>query len=123
MTIDESKDVQSAKQNDAVFQANIADMTRYMRFYGMYYIIAGAITCIGIITALFGIPSIKIGLRLREAADAFSGYAQSNAFEDIAKAVEKQTRAFFIMYVLLIISLVIMGIYILVLVGILLNRS
>jgi len=89
-----------------------------MRFIGIYNIILGAIYCLGIISAIIGIPIIIMGIRLREAADAFNRYSSSNAFQDLSTAVERQTRSFFILYVLLIIGLVFIGIYILVFIGI-----
>lgn len=113
MSNGESNVVPSVEPNEPAFQANVSDMIRYMRFIGICNIILGAITCIGIITALIGVPAIISGIRLREAADAFERYLGSNAFQDIARAIERQTKFFFIQFILLIISLVILGIYIL----------
>jgi hypothetical protein len=79
--------------------------------------------CIGIVTAVIGIPVIIMGIRLREAAGWFQRFALSNAFEDLSRAVEKQTRSLYITYVLLIIGLVFMVIYFLVLIGIFFSRT
>ncbi len=109
--------------HNAAFKANIDDMVRYMRFIGVYSIVIGAIYCVGIITAIIGIPVIIMGVRLREAADGFQRFALSNAFEDLSRAVEKQTRSLFITYVLLIIGLVFMVIYFLVLIGVFFSHA
>ena len=123
MSNGESSSVMPMEQNNPQFQANVSDMTRYMRFMGMYYIIVGAISCIGIVTAVFGVPVIFMGMRLRESAEAFTRYVASNAFEDIAQAVERQTRFFFINYVLLIVGLVIAVIYIIVMIAVIGNMA
>jgi CHASE3 domain sensor protein len=60
-----------------------------------------------------------MGKRFRESADAFTNYISSNSGKDLETAIERQTRAFFIQYVLAIIGLVIMGIYIVVIIGML----
>lgn len=114
MVNDEPRDVTSTGKNDPMFQADVSKMTRYMRFIGICNIIFGAIYCIGIITAIIGVPVIIMGLRLREAADSFNRYTLSNTFQDLSNAVDRQTRFFFIQYVFLIIGLVLIGIYILV---------
>ena len=88
-----------------------------MRFFGIYAIVCGIIYCLGIVTAIVGIPLLKSGVRLREAASSFDRYVLSNAFEDLALAIKKQTRAFFIGYVLLVVSLVILVLYLILLVG------
>ncbi len=117
MANEEARDVISAVQDDPMFQTNVSNMIRYMRFVGIWYIIFGAIYCLGIITAIIGVPIIIMGVRAREAADAFNRYSESSAFQDLSKAIERQTRFFFIQYVLMIIGLVVIGIYILVFIG------
>jgi hypothetical protein len=98
---------------------NIPKMTKYMKLIGLLQIIGGALYCITIIGAIIGVPVIFMGIRLREAADGFRRYLASDSKQDLEFAVEKQTRSFFIQFVLAIIGLVIMGIYIIVLIGLL----
>jgi hypothetical protein len=99
--------------------ANIPDLTKYMRLIGLLQMIGGVLYCLTIIGAIIGVPVYIMGKRLRESADAFTSYNASNSGRDLETAIERQTRAFFIQYVLAIIGLVIMAIYIVVMIGIL----
>lgn len=72
---------------------------------------------------MIGVPYFIMGKRLREAAEAFTGYNASNSAGDLETAVDKQTRAFFIMYVLAIIGLALMAIYLVVVIGILATKG
>ncbi len=94
-------------------------MSKYMSFIGLITIIGGALYCITIIGAIIGIPVIFMGIRLRESAEAFKQYLMSNSNQDLYTAVERQTKAFYIQYVLAIISLVLLGIYIIVIIALL----
>ena len=123
MTVNGPREVISSEPNDTIFQANVSDMTRYMRFIGVYNIIIGGLYCIGIITAIVGVPIIIMGVRLREAADAFNRYSLSQTFQDLSHAVERQKRSLFILYVLLVIGLIIMAIYIIIMIGVLLSEA
>jgi ABC-type uncharacterized transport system substrate-binding protein len=98
---------------------NIPKMAMYMKFIGILQIIGGALYCITIIGALIGVPVIFMGIRLREAADGFKKYLASDSKQDLDVAIEKQKRSFYIQFVLAIISLVLVGIYIIVLIGLL----
>ena len=101
--------------------ANIPDMTKYMRLIGLLQMIGGVLYCLTIVGAIIGVPVYIMGKRLRESADAFTSYHTSNSGRDLETAIERQTRAFFIQYVLAIIGLVIMAIYIVVMIGILVS--
>jgi len=101
--------------------ANIPDMTKYMRLIGLLQMIGGVLYCLTIVGAIIGVPVYIMGKRLRESADAFTSYHTSNSDRDLETAIERQTRAFFIQYVLAIIGLVIMAIYIVVMIGILVS--
>ena len=100
---------------------NIPDLTKYMRLIGLLQMIGGVLYCLTIIGAIIGVPVYIMGKRLRESADAFTSYHASNSGRDLETAIERQTRAFFIQYVLAIIGLVIMAIYIVVMIGILVS--
>ena len=86
-------------------------MTGNMRFVGIFNIVYGALTCLSIIGALVGIPMIIMGVRLREAADAYDDYRRSNGVAVLQHALERQHRYFFIMKVLAIISIVVLALY------------
>jgi uncharacterized membrane protein YkgB len=119
MTNGETKNVAAGAQDDQFFKHNVRQMVSYMRFVGIIGIIYGALTCLGIITAIIGIPIIFMGVRMREAAVNFEKYSATGDFGDLANAVERQKRFFFIQFVLTIIGLVLMVIYIIVIIGIL----
>lgn len=98
---------------------NLPNLSKYMRFIGLLAMIGGVLYCITIIGAIIGIPYYMMGKRLRESADAFAGYNATSSPADLEMAIGKQTGAFFIMYVLTIIGLVLLGIYLVVIVGLL----
>jgi hypothetical protein len=97
--------------------SNVPKMAKYMRFIGILQIIGGAIYCLTIIGALIGVPVIYMGIRLREAAESFEKYLTSDSKQDLELAVFKQTKSFYIQYVLTIITLVLLALYIIILVG------
>jgi flagellar biogenesis protein FliO len=98
---------------------NLPNLATYMNFIGLLAMIGGVLYCITIIGAIIGVPYYIMGKRLREAAEAFSGYNSSSSARDIETAIDKQTRAFFIMYILAIISLVLLALYLVVIIGML----
>ncbi|MBS4000052.1 MAG: DUF5362 domain-containing protein [Desulfobulbaceae bacterium] len=89
----------------------IKKMNTDMRFVGIFSIIYGALTCIGIVTAIIGIPYIIMGIRLRESADHFARYIELGDEMDLNMALEKQQRYYFISKVLVIIALVFILLY------------
>lgn len=105
--------------NQGSMSENIPKMASYMKFIGILQIIGGALYCLTIIGALIGVPVIFMGIRLREAADGFKKFLASDSKQDLDVAIEKQKRSFYIQFVLTIIGLVLMGIYIIVLIGLL----
>jgi len=105
----------SSQQQDSL-SINVPNLSRYMNFIGLLAIIGGALYCITIIGAVFGIPSIFMGIRLREAADGFKKYLSSDSKQDLGYAIDRQTKAFFIQFVLAIISLAILGLYVIILI-------
>jgi len=105
----------SSQQQDSL-SINVPNLSRYMNFIGLLAIIGGALYCLTIIGAVFGIPSIFMGIRLREAADGFKKYLSSDSKQDLGYAIDRQTKAFFIQFVLAIISLAILGLYLIILI-------
>lgn len=96
----------------SMFHFTISKMIGDMNFVGIFYIIIGAISCLSIIGAVFGIPYILSGLRLRESASHFRGYLTTNESFALEQAIERQSKFFFIQKVLMIISIVIFVIYV-----------
>lgn len=99
-------------QYDRTFlQGRIREMSKHMKFVGLFAIIYGALMCITIIGAILGIPYVISGLRLRESADSYLAYAEFNDTRQLMTAFEKQSSFFFIMKVFIIIGLVFLVLY------------
>ncbi len=98
------------------FQFLFDKMTSDMRFVGMFTIIYGVITCLTIIGALIGVPTIIIGLRMREAADQFSLYKMTNNAGALRQGFELQGKYFRIIKILIIIGIVFTVLYIILLI-------
>ena len=95
-----------------MLRTTISKLNSDMRFVGMFYIIIGALYSITIIGAIMGIPLIISGLRLRESSDSFSSYMLSGDNNMLERALERQSRFFFIQKIFIIITLVFMVLYI-----------
>jgi hypothetical protein len=89
------------------FQMAFDKLVGDMRFVGMFAIIYGALVCLTIIGALIGVPTIIIGLRMREAADQFSIFRVTNDAAAMRNGFELQGRFFRIIKILIIVGLVI----------------
>jgi hypothetical protein len=100
---------------DMVFRTDLLNNSRYMKFFAYYFIISGAFSCIGIITALIGVPMIFAGIRVRESAEAYKRLSLTGSFSDLSQAIAKQTRGLYIMFLLTIIGLIVYVIYLFVL--------
>ncbi len=88
------------------FQFMFEKMVKDMRFVGMFTIIYGALNCLTIIGALLGVPTIIIGLRIREAADQFSIFRTTNDANAMRRGFELQGQYFKIIKILIIINLI-----------------
>lgn len=95
-----------------MLQATISKLSSDMRFVGIFFIIAGVLYSITIVGAVLGIPLIISGLRLRESSDSFSSYLLSGDNNMLERALERQSRFFFIQKIFIIITLVLMVLYI-----------
>lgn len=94
------------------FQITFDKMIRDMNFVGMFTIIYGAITCISIIGAIIGVPTIIIGLRIREAADQFAIFKATNEATALRMGFELQGKYFRITKILIIIGIILTIIWI-----------
>ncbi len=119
----EQESVTAGGQTENSLSSNIPNLAKYMNFIGLLQIIGGALYCLTIIGAIIGVPVIYMGIRLREAADGFKKYLGSQSGQDLAIAIDKQTRSFFIQFVLTIIGLAFFGIYLIVIIGLLASGS
>lgn len=84
----------------------ITKMANDMTFLSICIVIYGAFSCLSIIGALFGIPYIFAGFRLKESAHNFKNYALTQNQFDLQVALEKQQRFFYIFKVLTIIGII-----------------
>ncbi len=100
----------------APFQQVVIKMCKDMRFVGVCSIIYGAISCLSIFGAIFGIPIILMGLRMRESADAFSSYSNSEDRNTLIYAIDRLSKMFFHFKLWIIITLAIFGLYILIII-------
>jgi len=101
-----------------ILQGRLKEMSKHMSFVGMFCIIYGAIACLSIIGAIFGIPYIIAGLRIRESADSYLAFSKNSDARQLLTAFEKQSSFFFIMKVLIIIGLVIFALYLIVIIAV-----
>ncbi len=83
-----------------------------MNFVGMFYIIIGALECLTIIGAIVGIPLIISGLRLRESSDSFRMYLNAGDSSMLERALERESRFFYIQKIFIIISIALFVLYI-----------
>lgn len=84
----------------------------YMKFFAFYNIICGAVVCLGIISAIIGIPMIIMGLRFKESAEDFEELADTGNMNALLSALNNQGRSMKIQMILIIISLAILVLYI-----------
>lgn len=95
------------------FGNTISKMERNMSFVGLFTIIYGVLNCLTIIGAVIGVPLVIMGLRLRDAADAFDAFDSENDIEALKRAFEKQRSYFFINKVLILVGIAFFVLYIL----------
>lgn len=93
------------------FKSNFTKMIGDMKFVGIFFVISGALSCLSIIGAVFGIPIIMMGLRIREAADKFDGFSRSNDKKFLKQGFELQGRFFKIYKILIIVGIVVFILY------------
>lgn len=95
-----------------MLRTTISKLSSDMRFVGIFFIIVGVLYSLTIIGAVMGIPLIISGLRLRESSDSFSSYMLSGDNNMLERALERQSRFFFIQKIFIIITLIVMVVYI-----------
>ncbi len=78
-----------------------------MGLVGIFLIIFGALSCLSIIGAVIGIPIIIGGIRLRESAEGFKGFATQGSDHMLFKAVEALSKSMNLFKIIAIIYLVI----------------
>lgn len=102
-----------------MLRITITKLVSDMKFVGLFFIIVGAFYSLTIIGAILGIPLIISGLRLRESSDSFSSYLLSGDNNMLERALERQSRFFFIQKIFIIITLVVMVLYVITIIALL----
>jgi serine/threonine protein kinase len=96
-------------------QTEPASMTRDMNFIALYQIVMGALVCLTLVGALWGIPTIIAGLRLREAARLLNTYESTGDSAHLTSGFDHQRQYFFITKVLTIVGIVLSLLWLIVL--------
>ena len=91
--------------------------------FGVIFIIAGALTCLGIITAIIGIPQIIAGVKLFKSGSAFSLAASVQKENDIIDAIENLYGYWKYALITFIASIVFIVLYIVIIISILVTYS
>ncbi|MDF2985582.1 MAG: hypothetical protein K0R50_1092 [Eubacterium sp.] len=65
-------------QNNYMLHSILDSLSGWMKFIGIYTIVIGAITCIGIISAAIGVPMIFSGIALNNASKTLKNYKEFN---------------------------------------------
>lgn len=113
-----SSEQQITLQNVSILQNNILattidKMASDMKFYAIFYVIVGAIYCLSILGAIFGIPLIIYSLKLKNSGDQFREFAKSKDFFILHKAMENQRKFFFFNKIIIVIGAIIFLLYLL----------
>ena len=87
-------------------QDTIYRMSKDMKFMGIVSIVYGAISCLTILGAIFGIPYIIMGIRLKDSGEHYQRYAEMNNPADLEFAFLKQQSFFFLTKVITIIGII-----------------
>ncbi len=95
-------------------QAMLRTMSGDMKFIGIFTIVAGAISCLSIIGAAFGIPYIFAGIRLKDSAAAFVAYSSHADSGQLRNALDLQGKYFRIQKILILVGLGLAALYIIV---------
>lgn len=86
------------------------------QIYGVLLAIGGGLTCIGIITAIIGVPMLIAGIKLFQSGSAFSLTANAKRPEDLVNAINNlgsYWKFTLIGFIALIVSYIIMFVIIL----------
>ena len=98
-------------QNYLLFNPIIDSLSGWMKFIGIYTIVIGAITCIGIITAAIGVPLIFAGIALTQGSKSIKTYKNYNSPFVLNEVFISFHKYFKIQGILTIISIILSIIY------------
>lgn len=93
-------------------QVNLDSLTGWMKFLGIFTIVLGALTCLGIITAAIGVPMILAGIGLVNASKSLREFKDLNNQFTLNQFFNYLNKFFKINGILAIIYIVIAVLYI-----------
>jgi hypothetical protein len=103
------------QQMNFMMNSIIDSLSGWMKFIGIYTIVTGALTCIGIITAALGIPLIFAGIALTRGSKSIKSYKQHNSPYILNEVFTSFNKYFKIQGIMAIIGIAIFVIYIVIL--------
>jgi len=100
------------QQNNFILYSIIDTLSGWMKFIGIYTIVTGAITCIGIITAAIGVPLIFAGIALTKGSKSIKSYKEYNSPYILADLFTSMNKYFKIQGILALVGIVLSIIFI-----------
>ena len=106
-SFDTSKETPMTVQLDEVFKKKLGFLGTFQQVMGVLAIIYGAFLCIGIFTAIVGVPVILVGIKVFKSGGAYKDALMNSSGEDLKRGLCELSDASKIYLVLLIIGIVV----------------
>ena len=106
-SFDTSKENPMTVQHDEVFKKKLGFLGTFQQVMGVLAIIYGAFLCIGIFTAIVGVPVILVGIKVFKSGGAYKDALMNSSGEDLKRGLCELSDASKIYLVLLIIGIVV----------------
>ena len=106
-SFDTSKENPMTVHLDEVFKKKLGFLGTFQQVMGVLVIIYGAFLCIGIFTAIIGVPAILIGIKIFKSGGAYKDALMNSSGEDLKRGLCELSDASKIYLVLLIIGIVV----------------
>ena len=106
-SFDTSKENPMTVHLDEVFKKKLGFLGTFQQVMGVLVIIYGAFLCIGIFTAIIGVPAILIGIKIFKSGGAYKDALMNSSGEDLKRGLCEISDASKIYLVLLIIGIVV----------------
>ena len=106
-SFDTSKENPMTVQLDEVFKKKLGFLGTFQQVMGVLVIIYGAFLCIGIFTAIVGVPVILVGIKVFKSGGAYKDALMNSSGEDLKRGLCELSDASKIYLVLLIIGIVV----------------
>ena len=104
---DISKEKSMTVQLDEIFKKKLGFLGTFQQVIGILAIIYGAFLCIGIFTAIVGVPVILVGIKVFKSGGAYKDALMNSSGEDLKRGLCELSDASKIYLVLLIIGIVV----------------